>query len=61
MVGLADVIVKIKDICSQETLLTLLPFVENPKVELQKYDAEQLSKESKSSKADSIIQNQVIV
>jgi len=41
LVGLADVIVKLKDICSQETLLTLLPFVENPKVELQKYWSEQ--------------------
>jgi len=43
LVGLADIIVKLKDICSQETLLTLLPFVENPKVELQKYYAEQKS------------------
>jgi len=41
LVGLADVIVKLKGICSQETLLTLLPFVENPKVELQKYWSEQ--------------------
>jgi len=61
LVGLADVIVKLKDVCSQETLLTLLPFVENPKVELQKYDAEKIKKESQSSKTDSIIQNQVIV
>jgi len=45
LVGLADVIVKLKDICSQETLLTLLPFVENPKVELQKYWSEQKSHE----------------
>lgn len=37
LVGLADVIVKLKDVCSQETLLTLLPFIENPAVELQKY------------------------
>ncbi len=37
LVGLADVIVKLKDVCSQETLITLLPFIENPAVELQKY------------------------
>src|SRR5665648_527405 len=61
MVGLADVIVKIKDICSQETLLTLLPFVENPKVELQKYDAEQLRKVSQSSEASSASQTQIVV
>ena len=40
MVGLADVIVKIKDICSQETLLSLLPFVESPKIEINKFNAE---------------------
>lgn len=40
LVGLADVIVKLKDVCSQETLLTLLPFIENPAVELQKYKKE---------------------
>lgn len=40
LVGLADVIVKLKDICSQETLLALLPFIENPKLEVQKYAAE---------------------
>ncbi|KZE74376.1 phage portal protein [Paenibacillus elgii] len=39
--GLADVIVKLQDVVSQETLLTLLPFVENPKLELNKYHAEQ--------------------
>ena len=61
LVGLADVIVKLKDICSQETLLTLLPFVENPKVELQKYDAEQLRKASQSSEANSAIQTQIVV
>lgn len=33
LVGLADVIVKLKEVCSQETLLTILPFIENPKVE----------------------------
>jgi SNF2 family DNA or RNA helicase len=37
----ADVIVKLENICSQETLLSLLPFVENPKIEIDKYDAEQ--------------------
>ncbi|NHN34841.1 phage portal protein [Paenibacillus agricola] len=41
LVGLADVIVKLQDVCSKETLLTLLPFVENPKLELNKYLAEQ--------------------
>ena len=61
MVGLADVIVKIKDICSQETLLTLLPFVENPKVELQKYDAEQLRRQTQSSEADATTQTQFVV
>lgn len=43
LVGLADVIVKLQDICSQETLLTLLPFVENPALELQKFKTEQAS------------------
>ena len=43
MVGLADVIVKIKDICSQETLLSLLPFVESPKIEIDKYKAERIN------------------
>jgi SPP1 family phage portal protein len=41
LVGLADVIVKLQQVCSKETLLTLLPFVENPKLELNKYLAEQ--------------------
>lgn len=40
LVGLADVIVKLKDICSQETLLTLLPFIESPTIEMQKYKKE---------------------
>ncbi len=44
--GLADVIVKLTDVCSQETLLTLLPFVENPKLEVSKYKAEQKLKET---------------
>lgn len=41
LVGLADVIVKLQDVCSKETLLTLLPFVENPKLELNKFLNEQ--------------------
>lgn len=46
LVGLADVIVKLKDICSQETLLALLPFIENPKVEVQKFTAEKARNDS---------------
>jgi SPP1 family phage portal protein len=41
--GLADVVAKLADVCSRETLLTLLPFVENPAVELRKYKQEQAS------------------
>jgi len=41
LVGLADVIVKLQEVCSQETLLSLLPFIENPKVEVQKFHVEQ--------------------
>jgi len=41
LTGLSDVIVKLQDVVSQETLLTLLPFVENPKLELSKFHAEQ--------------------
>ena len=40
LVGLADVIVKLKDTCSQETLLTLLPFIENPASEVRKHKTE---------------------
>ena len=40
LAGLADVIVKLRDTCSQETLLTLLPFIENPGVELEKFKKE---------------------
>lgn len=40
LTGLADVIVKLKDVCSQETLLSLLPFVESPKIEIDKFNAE---------------------
>ena len=39
----ADVITKLKDVCSKETLLTLLPFVENPAVEIKKCKQEQAS------------------
>ncbi|WP_235332392.1 phage portal protein [Paenibacillus terrae] len=41
LVGMADVIVKLKEVVSQETLLTLLPFVENPKLEFNKFHSEQ--------------------
>ena len=44
LTGLADVIVKLENVCSQETLLTLLPFVESPKIELNKYQTEQKQK-----------------
>lgn len=50
LVGLADVIVKLKDICSQETLLSLLPFVESPKIEIQKFKAEVGLKEDLTTK-----------
>lgn len=43
LTGLADVITKLTEVCSQETLLTLLPFVENPALELQKFKTEQAS------------------
>ncbi|MMZ64928.1 Phage portal protein, SPP1 Gp6-like [compost metagenome] len=41
LVGMADMIVKLKEVVSQETLLTLLPFVENPKLEFNKFHSEQ--------------------
>ncbi|KJD42283.1 phage portal protein [Paenibacillus terrae] len=41
LVGMADVIVKLQQVVSQETLLTLLPFVENPKLEFNKFQSEQ--------------------
>ncbi|MCF2717459.1 phage portal protein [Paenibacillus sp. UKAQ_18] len=41
LVGMADVIVKLQQVVSQETLLTLLPFVENPKLEFNKFHGEQ--------------------
>lgn len=43
LTGLADVITKLKDVCSKETLLTLLPFVENPAVEIKKCKQEEAS------------------
>ena len=45
LASLADVISKLQVVCSQETLLTLLPFVENPTVEIQKFKTEQASAE----------------
>ena len=59
MVGLADVIVKIKDICSQETLLSLLPFVESPKIEIDKYNAERSKMDTTNSTAP--VSNKIIV
>jgi len=52
---------KLKDVCSQETLLSLLPFVESPKIEMEKYNTERVKQESQSSEVDSTIQNQVVV
>ena len=54
LVGLADVIVKLQTVCSQETLLTLLPFIENPKLEVNKYKAEQKLKEANINEGDNI-------
>jgi len=59
MVGLADVIVKIKDICSQETLLSLLPFVESPKIEIDKYKAERINTDTTNNSTPG--SNEVIV
>lgn len=56
LVGLADIIVKLKEVCSQETLLTILPFIENPKVELDKFHAEQ-QRNNATSESNSTIQN----
>lgn len=61
LTGLADVITKLKDVCSQETLLTLLPFIENPKVEIQKFRAEQKNIKTVSTEGNSSIQHEVIV
>ncbi|MGF7057195.1 phage portal protein [Brassicibacter mesophilus] len=41
LTGLADVITKLKGTASDETLLSTLPFIENPQVEIQKRRAEQ--------------------
>lgn len=43
LTGLADVITKLNGVCSKETLLTLLPFIENPAVEIEKCKQEQAS------------------
>ncbi len=51
LTGLADVIVKLENVCSQETLLTLLPFVESPKIELNKYQTEQKQKAENTEQA----------
>ena len=59
MVGLADVIVKIKDICSQETLLSLLPFVESPKIEIDKFTAEHRKIDTTNNPAP--VSNKIIV
>jgi len=56
LTGLADVIVKLKDVCSQETLLSLLPFVESPKVELDKFHSE--LKRNGTASADDVSSNQ---
>jgi SPP1 family phage portal protein len=61
LTGLADVITKLKDVCSQETLLALLPFVENPKVELEKYYFEKRHFGNIPEGNISSVQNQVIV
>ncbi len=52
LTGLADVIVKLENVCSQETLLSLLPFVENPKLELNKYKNEKENLLTETSKSD---------
>lgn len=43
LTGLADVITKLNGVCSKETLLSLLPFVESPTLELQKIKVEDAS------------------
>lgn len=47
LTGLADVITKLNGVCSKETLLSLLPFVESPTLELQKIKVEDASVVSK--------------
>ena len=61
LTGLADVIVKLRDVCSQETLLSLLPFVESPKVELEKFYSEQKRNNPLPTDNDSSNQKSVIV
>jgi SPP1 family phage portal protein len=43
LLGLADIISKLKDVVSQKTLLTLLPFVENADLELQRFQEQRNS------------------
>lgn len=43
LVGIADVIVKLREVCSRETLLTLLPFIESPTGEIKRFKEEQAS------------------
>ena len=43
LTGLADVITKLNGVCSKETLLSLLPFVESPNLELKKLETETAS------------------
>lgn len=43
LTGLADVITKLNGVCSKETMLTLLPFVESPVLELKKLKLENAS------------------
>jgi SPP1 family phage portal protein len=47
LTGLADVITKLNGVCSKETMLTLLPFVESPVLELKKLKLENASAVSK--------------
>ena len=54
--NLADVISKLTGVCSQETLLSILPFVTNPELEVKKYKAEH-SEDSKPDAAQSTSQN----
>lgn len=61
LTGLADVITKLQEVCSQESLLALLPFVENPKIELQKFRAEQNLKNPETGEIASLNSNDIVV
>lgn len=61
LTGIADVIVKLQEVCSQETLISLLPFVENPKIELQKFRAEQILKSIDTTESCASNSNDIIV